>query len=78
DVLFCDTALAVQIPYEDESSPIASHTISTAQTAGWIWDIGLPTRRGVGHVYSSRHTDQDSAERELRAYLGPRGKDLPI
>jgi tryptophan halogenase len=78
DVLFCDTALAVQLPYEDDNSPIASHTISTAQSAGWIWDIGLPTRRGVGHVYSSRHTDEAGAERELRAYLGPRGRDLPM
>ncbi|HEY5808706.1 MAG TPA: tryptophan halogenase family protein [Povalibacter sp.] len=78
DVLFCDTALAVQLPYETETSPIASHTISTAQSAGWIWDIGLPTRRGIGHVYSSRHISDDDAERELRAYLGPRGNDLPV
>ncbi len=48
DVLFCDTALAVQVPYAAETSPIASHTISTAQSAGWIWDIGLadPARCG--------------------------------
>lgn len=78
DVLFCDTALAVQIPYEDDNAPIASHTISTAQSAGWIWDIGLPTRRGTGHVFSSRHISEDEAERELRAYLGPVGKDLPV
>lgn len=78
DVLFCDTALAVQIPYERPDSPIATHTISTAQSAGWIWDIGLPTRRGTGHVYSSRHISDDEAERELRAYLGPAGKDLPV
>jgi len=78
DVLFCDTALAVQVPYESETSPIASHTISTAQTAGWIWDIGLPTRRGVGHVYSSHHISQDEAERQLRAYAGPSARDLPI
>jgi len=78
DVLFCDTALAVQIPYETPDSPISTHTISTAQSAGWIWDIGLPTRRGTGHVYSSRHISDDEAERELRAYLGPAGKDLPV
>lgn len=78
DVLFCDTALATQVPYESETSPLATHTISTAQSAGWIWDIGLPTRRGVGYVYSSRHISADDAERELRAYLGPRGKDLPL
>jgi tryptophan 7-halogenase len=67
-VLFNDSALVLQIPYSDERSPIASHTISTAQSNGWIWDIGLPTRRGIGHVYSSSHTSAESAERELLAY----------
>jgi tryptophan halogenase len=78
DTLFCDTALAVQVPYDQDDAPIASHTISTAQSAGWIWDIGLPTRRGTGHVYSSSHVSDDEAERELRAYLGPAAKDLPV
>ena len=78
DILFCDTALAVQVPYEQDDAPIACHTISTAQSAGWIWDVGLPTRRGTGHVYSSRHISDDEAERELRAYIGPAGKDLTV
>lgn len=69
NVLFNDTALAVQVPYADDDSPIASHTISTAQTAGWIWDIGLPTRRGIGHVYSSSHTSDAEAESALRKYV---------
>lgn len=76
DVLFCDTALAMQVPYESEISPIASHTISTAQSAGWIWDIGLPTRRGVGHVYSSQHISDTQAEEELRKYIGPASDNL--
>ncbi len=70
DVLFNDHALALQVPYHTEEAPIASHTISTAQDAGWIWDIGLPTRRGTGYVYSSRHTTHDAAETVLRRYLG--------
>jgi tryptophan halogenase len=78
DVLFCDTALAVQVPYESDNSPIATHTISTAQTAGWIWDIGLPTRRGTGHVYSSSHISDEEAERQLREYLGPVARDLSV
>jgi len=69
DMLFCDTALALQVPYPDARSPIASHTISTAQRSGWIWDIGLPTRRGVGHVYSSAHSSDESAERTLLEYV---------
>jgi len=60
----------VQIPYPSEDTPIASQTTSTAQAAGWIWDIGLPTRRGIGHVYSSAHTSDEEAERALRAYIG--------
>jgi tryptophan halogenase len=78
DILFCDTALAVQVPYDSPAAPVATHTISTAQSAGWIWDIGLPSRRGIGHVYSSRHISDDEAERELRAYIGDAGKDLPV
>lgn len=70
-VLFNDTALAVHVPYPDENSPIASHTISTAQTAGWIWDIGLPSRRGVGHVFSSTHISVDEAQQQLRDYIKP-------
>ena len=55
---------------------MASHTLSTAQSAGWIWDIGLPTRRGVGYVYSSRHISDDEAAEELMRYIGPQGKGL--
>ena len=78
DVLFIDNALAVQVPYETEDAPIASHTISTGQKAGWIWDIGLSSRRGVGYVYSSRHTSEDQAEKELRDYVGPAIEDLTL
>src|SRR5258705_3365293 len=64
-----DSALAVQVPYAAADAPIASHTISTARSAGWIWDIGLQTRRGVGHVYSSAHMSDTEAETILRDYV---------
>ena len=70
DTLFCDTAMAVQAPYHDTDEPIASYTLATAQTAGWIWDIALRERRGIGHVFSSAHLDTAEAERQLRTYLG--------
>jgi tryptophan halogenase len=76
DILFCDTALAIQVPYPRDDSPVASHTISTAQSAGWTWDIALPSRRGVGYVYSSSHIGDDAAEAELRAYIGPAAEGL--
>ncbi|NMP16373.1 tryptophan halogenase family protein [Thalassotalea sp. Y01] len=70
-VLFNDRALAVQVPYANDNEPIASHTISTAQSCGWIWDIGLPSRRGIGHVYSSAHISDDAAAAQLREYIRP-------
>ncbi len=69
NILFNDSALALQVPYADLDGPIASQTLSTAQSAGWIWDIGLTTRRGIGYTYSSRHTSDAAAEKELRAYV---------
>ena len=72
-VLFNDSALALQVPYRNDDDPIASQTISTAQSSGWIWDIGLPTRRGVGYVYSSAHTSDEAAELDLRRYVQASG-----
>jgi hypothetical protein len=66
--LFNDSALAVQVPVADDSA-IASQTNATAHAAGWIWDIGLPARRGVGCVYSSAHLSDDAAADTLTRYL---------
>lgn len=77
DTLFVDRAVAIQIPYPAVDTPIPSYTISTAHAAGWTWDIGLQTRRGVGYVYSSRHSSDDAAEQLLRRYLGPAADALP-
>jgi tryptophan 7-halogenase len=70
DVLFVDRAVAMQVPYAQPDAPIASYTISSANEAGWIWDIGLQERRGIGYVYSSRHSDDERAEQVLRRYVG--------
>ena len=78
DVLFCNTALAAQVPYDTPNDPMASQTIATAQDAGWIWDIALPTRRGVGYVYSDRHSSEEAARETLLRYIGAKHKDLPV
>lgn len=70
DVLLVDTAIVAQVPYQDSQAPIPCFTKSTAKEAGWIWDIGLSTRRGTGYVYSSRHTSDERAAEVLRQYLG--------
>lgn len=78
EILFVDRALAVQVPYAHEDEPIASATISTAKEAGWIWDIGLDGRRGIGYVFSSRHTDEGRAEKIIRDYAGPAADELDL
>ncbi len=80
DTLFNDRALAAQVPVAP-GSPIASQTISTAHAAGWIWDIGLPGRRGIGCVYASRFIDDDAAEATLRGYIArvlPGAPEVPV
>jgi tryptophan halogenase len=76
DVLFVDRAVTIQVPYDGRVA-IPPYTISTAHEAGWTWDIALRERRGVGYVYSSRHTDDTRAETVLRDYVGPAARTLP-
>ncbi|MCQ8880574.1 tryptophan 7-halogenase [Pseudoalteromonas shioyasakiensis] len=67
-ILFNNTAVAAQLPYESPSQDIASATLSTAQSAGWIWDIGLPTRRGIGYTFSDKYCDVETAVETLKSY----------
>jgi hypothetical protein len=76
-VLFNDRALAVQVPVA-AGSPIASQTNATAHSAGWIWDIGLPSRRGVGCVYASGYCDDEAAAAILRAHLRRTAQDVDL
>lgn len=78
DQLFNDSALVVQVPYKQADSPIPCYTQSTAQPSGWIWDIGLSTRRGVGYVYSSKYATDEQAEQTLRNYLGEGSDNLQV
>ncbi|MGD8175160.1 tryptophan halogenase family protein [Marinimicrobium sp. ARAG 43.8] len=68
DQLFNDAALAVQVPTADDA-PLASQTLSTAHSNGWIWDIGLPRRRGVGAVFSRSHADEAAVHEVLADYI---------
>mgnify|MGYP001627409132 CR=1 FL=1 len=76
DQLFCDRAVAMQVPYEQPDAPIPSCTFASAQAAGWIWDIGLHNRRGLGYVYSSAHSSDEAALATLKRHIGPAADNL--
>lgn len=69
DILFVDRAVVTRVDNQS-TADIIGYTKSTAQNAGWIWDIALQDRRGIGHVYSSRYIDDDGARDQLAAYVG--------
>lgn len=70
DQLLVDRALVVQCPYEDMRGPLPCVTFATARPSGWIWDIALQNRRGVGYVFASEFCSNEAAEQDFRAYLG--------
>jgi tryptophan halogenase len=63
-----NSALVVQVPTK-ETEEIPPYTIATAHQAGWVWDIALTNRRGVGFVYSNNHMSDEVAKEKLDCYL---------
>jgi hypothetical protein len=58
--LINDRAIACPQTALDHVNP---YTITYRKSAGWIWEISLTNRRGVGYVYSSQHiSDQEAVE----------------
>ena len=82
DNLLCDRAVALSVPY-DEGDPynqnhhgINPYTTATALSSGWVWQIPLVSRSGTGYVYSSHFTSPESAEQEIKQFLGAKTENL--
>lgn len=65
--LFNDSAV---VAATERTAPLQSQTISTALSAGWVWQIPLLHRTGNGYVYSSDYISDQDAESEFRNHLG--------
>lgn len=62
----CDRAIAVPCA---RTEPLVPLTRATARNPGWQWRIPLQHRTGNGLVYSSKHSDDETAEKLLLANL---------
>ncbi|MEM7347605.1 MAG: tryptophan halogenase family protein, partial [Chloroflexota bacterium] len=71
ETLFCDRAIAINVPTDDKTQGINPHTTATALDAGWAWHTPLYGRSGNGYVYASEFISPEAAEAEFRTYLGP-------
>jgi tryptophan halogenase len=58
----CDRAIAVP---SASVAPPTPFTRSSAEQGGWRWRIPLQHRVGNGHVFSSAHTDEETALQRL-------------
>ena len=65
DHLLCDSAVATQIPNDDERYGIEPYTSAIAMRGGWTWKIPMLTRFGTGYVYSSKFISEDEATDEF-------------
>ena len=68
--LFCNKAIAMQVPYIDRTKEMNPFTTATALSSGWVWDIPLKNRRGTGYVFCDAFLNTETAEREFRNFLG--------
>ncbi|WP_026122449.1 tryptophan halogenase family protein [Nocardiopsis halotolerans] len=78
DHLLCDSAVATQVPHDDEAEGVEPYTSSIAMSSGWTWKIPMPGRFGTGYVYSSRFCSEDEAVDEFCSLWGldPQATDL--
>lgn len=67
--ILTDTVLAVQVPTLP-ASELPPYTLAKAHAAGWLWDIPLTNRRGVGFVFSSGHMSESAALEGLSTHIG--------
>jgi len=76
DHLLCDSAVVLQTPIESDAC--VPYTKSIAMNAGWMWQIPLQSRLGMGYVYASDFCDPNFAEIELKSELSEDAESVSL
>jgi hypothetical protein len=78
DHLLNDSAVATQIPNDDEALGVEPYTSAIAMTSGWTWKIPMLGRFGTGYVFSSRFQTRDDATLEFCRMWGLDPETQPL
>ncbi len=65
DYLLCDSAVASNVPHDDDQYGVEPYTSAIAMDSGWTWRIPMLGRFGSGYVYSSKFADEAQAVRDF-------------
>jgi len=60
--LFCDTAIAGHVPYQDIDKELHPYVISEQVEHGWVWNIPVQSRIGSGLVFNRTQTSIEEAK----------------
>jgi len=63
-------AWATKAPYTNKRAQLKGYTNCKAVENGWIWNIPLWNRMGLGYVYSNKYIDDDKALEQFKKHLG--------
>tara|TARA_B110000977_G_C11090784_1_gene496785 strand:- start:5273 stop:6769 length:1497 start_codon:yes stop_codon:yes gene_type:complete len=66
--LFCDTAIAAHVPYENIEKEFRPYVISEQVDHGWVWNIPVQSRIGSGIVFNRSITDIEEAKEYFIKY----------
>ncbi|KLL12199.1 tryptophan halogenase family protein [Protofrankia coriariae] len=78
DHLLNDSAVATQVPHDDEANGVEPYTSAIAMSSGWTWKIPMLGRFGTGYVFSSRFQSRDDATLEFCRLWGLDPETQPL
>ena len=69
DILPNNSAVAARVPFINQRKQTVPYTNCVAYDNGWIWEIPLWTRMGMGYVYSDKYISDEQAKIDFKEYL---------